>query len=469
LLDWISTLDFHATQRETLAKHAAATGEWFIQDSLFLDWLSGELRFLWCPGDPGVGKTILSSVIINHLERSVMTPDIAVVYIYCDYNHAGQHTSTQLLGSIVKQLVERRPFIPLNLLSLLKSCSAQKTPPSSPELMNILHAEVHSYSHVYLVVDALDECSEEARDLFTSRTPWQGLRALSETVHLLITSRDIPWIAQAFRDEPRIQIQAHMDDLRTYIKGRTKRLKALAKDDQSLEAEIIEQVTAKAGGMFLLARLHMDSLAGKLSRKALHDALSSLPKEITDSYDEAMVRIKSQGEEEAKLACQVFYWLTYAKRPLTMLELQHAVAVSSYPDMTNMDSSAIVEVEILIGVCAGLLNINWKETSPSQNLTRVRNPGAVLGPTVSLVRKSYIAQSYNAYLLEQIIQHSNTSSSDSNPSSPAYILPWQSLASPTCHLIFSAPTTSLGSLCINTPFMIMLPAAGQIMLERMKR
>ncbi|KAJ7577237.1 hypothetical protein C8J56DRAFT_718742, partial [Mycena floridula] len=47
---WTSTLYFHSTHKETASKCAAGRGTWFIQDAHFLDWLSGKLRFLWCPG-----------------------------------------------------------------------------------------------------------------------------------------------------------------------------------------------------------------------------------------------------------------------------------------------------------------------------------------------------------------------------------------------------------------------------------
>ncbi|KAJ7584162.1 hypothetical protein C8J56DRAFT_709315, partial [Mycena floridula] len=104
---------------------------------------------------------------------------------------------------------------------------------------------------------------------------------------------------------------------------------------------------------FLQAQLHLDALASQLSRKGLRTALALLPKEIIDSYNDAMARIKAQGEAEYKLACQIFYWLAYAGRPLSIEELQHAVAVSD--DMTEMDFDAIVDADILTGVCAGLI------------------------------------------------------------------------------------------------------------------
>ncbi|KAJ7589321.1 hypothetical protein C8J56DRAFT_765620, partial [Mycena floridula] len=358
-LNWISKLDFQATQKETFAKHATGTGDWFLKQQKFVDWKDGKTKFLWCPGIPGAGKTILSSIIVEHLRSAIFQPKIAVICIYCDYRQQEGQTPTQLLGSILKQLAQQHPVLSDHLLALHRKYPSQGAHPSIDELFKALQTEVLLYSQVYIVVDALDESSEsnQARELFFSTCP-QGLWSLPDHVHLLVTSRDILSISQAFDNTPRISIQAHKEDLETYIRGRITtdiKLKKLVKDDRALAAEIIEQVILKAAGMFLQARLHLDALASQLNRKALRNALALLPEGIMVSYDDAMDRIRSQGKEEYELACRIFYWLAYAKEPLSIEELQHAVAVSD--DMTEMDDDAIVDVDMLTGICAGLIVI----------------------------------------------------------------------------------------------------------------
>ncbi|KAJ7574518.1 hypothetical protein C8J56DRAFT_802812, partial [Mycena floridula] len=359
-LQWISPLDFHSTQATTFARYTVGTGTWLLQDSRFLDWLLGSVRFLWCPGNPGVGKTILASVIIDHLQRSVATPEDVVIYIYCEYNRKAEQTSMQLLGSILKQLVERRPAISQHLLSLYKIHSSRKTMPTFPELMDALRTELQSYTRAYLIVDALDECSDEARDFFLSTGSPAGLRSLTDNLQLLMTSRNMPSITHALKvqGESTLHIEAHVEDLQIYIRRclvGVRRLNRLVKDDKSLEDKIIEVVISKAAGMFLQAKLHLDSLARQTNVKTLRNALDRLPEDIWRSYDNAMLRIDAQGETDSNLAYHIFYWLSCSKRPLTVPELQHAVAVSSNPEMTDMEQEAIVDIETLTDVCAGLI------------------------------------------------------------------------------------------------------------------
>ncbi|KAJ7600104.1 ankyrin repeat-containing domain protein [Mycena floridula] len=357
-LEWISPLDFHATQTTTFGRHTIGTGTWLLQDSQFLEWLQGNMKLLWCRGDPGVGKTILASVIIDHLQRLVMTPEDVVIYIYCEYNRKAEQTSMQLLGSILKQLVERRPVISQHLLSLYRTHSSCKTIPTFPELMDALRTELQSYTRACLIVDALDECSDEARNLFLSKESPAGLRSFAD--QLLMTSRNMPSIAHALKlqSESTIHIQAHVEDLQTYIQGclvGVKRLNRLVKENRSLQDNIIKVVISKAAGMFLQAKLHLDSLAKQTNVNALRKALEGLPEDIWRSYDNAMLRIDAQGETDSKLAYHIFYWLSCSKKPLTVLELQHAVAVSLDPEMTDMDPEAIVDIETLTDVCAGLI------------------------------------------------------------------------------------------------------------------
>jgi ankyrin repeat protein len=100
----------------------------------------------------------------------------------------------------------------------------------------------------------------------------------------------------------------------------------------------------------------MDSLAKKHSRRDVRKALENLPKELDDTYDEAMQRIWSQDEEDAKLAEQVLSWISYAFTPLTVIKVQHALAAESGDE--DFDEDALPDEDVLVSVCAGLVTID---------------------------------------------------------------------------------------------------------------
>lgn len=74
------------------------------------------------------------------------------------------------------------------------------------------------------------------------------------------------------------------------------------------------------------------------------------------AYEEAMKRIAGCDEDSEKLAKQVLSWLTCAKRPLTALELQCALAVEV--GERALDEDNLPEIEDMVSVCAGLVTID---------------------------------------------------------------------------------------------------------------
>jgi Ankyrin repeats (3 copies) len=106
----------------------------------------------------------------------------------------------------------------------------------------------------------------------------------------------------------------------------------------------------------LLAQFHLNSLARKDNLKALRITLANLPRELDDTYNEAMQRIRSQDDEKVKRAEQVLSWISFASRPLTVTELQHALAVE--PKDTEFDEDSMLDEDVLVSVCSGLVVID---------------------------------------------------------------------------------------------------------------
>ncbi len=105
-----------------------------------------------------------------------------------------------------------------------------------------------------------------------------------------------------------------------------------------------------------MAKLHMDSLTKQPHRKALRLALENLPPELDETYNDALARISSQDKEDTKIAHQVLGWITHATRPLTMKQLQHAISVE--PEQTDLDEETLIDEELLISTCLGLITVD---------------------------------------------------------------------------------------------------------------
>ena len=75
ILDWLSPIDYAKLQSDTLRKRQEGTGEWFLKTTAFTKWVEGKQspNTLFCPGIPGAGKTMIVSIVINHLKTSFLT------------------------------------------------------------------------------------------------------------------------------------------------------------------------------------------------------------------------------------------------------------------------------------------------------------------------------------------------------------------------------------------------------------
>lgn len=74
------------------------------------------------------------------------------------------------------------------------------------------------------------------------------------------------------------------------------------------------------------------------------------------AYNEAMERIEHQLKDQEDLAKDALSWIVCSRRPLTTLELQHALAIES--ETEELDEDNIPAIEDIISVCAGLVTVD---------------------------------------------------------------------------------------------------------------
>jgi hypothetical protein len=116
---------------------------------------------------------------------------------------------------------------------------------------------------------------------------------------------------------------------------------------------------------FLVAKLHMNTLAEQPSQGALRDALKSLPDSVDQTYEQAMRRVSNQVNSRRELGMQTLMWVACARRPLMITELQHALGTK--PNINNpMDYAP--DASVITASCAGLVVIE----DQSNTITFVR-------------------------------------------------------------------------------------------------
>nr|GAT57164.1 predicted protein [Mycena chlorophos] len=350
ILDWFSPLNFYPRHQAISQTRAQNTGSWLLEHSQFKGWKKSQGAWLWCKGDPGVGKTVLSSLVIDHL---ISESSAQVAFVYLNHKETEAQTPSNILAAIWSQFMLNEP-LPPKALDVYKDHIKKKTKPGRKQLVDLLAHFLGTCSQAFIIVDALDECPED--------NTWallDDLNSLGTQVNILFTSRPNIQISRSDEEILTLGILADETDVHQFIAEFIRKSPALSKQvKQSPEVKslIHAQVSGAARGMFLLARLHLEALQKDRNIGTLKQHLSALPQTLEETYEEAILRVQSQPKEDAKLAHRALLWILYAKRPLQPDELEVAVSIELWDSLYNKDFQHAIQD--ILAACAGLIALD---------------------------------------------------------------------------------------------------------------
>lgn len=215
--------------------------------------LSNENQTLFCPGIPGAGKTILASIVIDHLHTSFnKNPNVGIAYVYCNFRRQDEQKADDLVANLLKQLASGLPSFPAALKDLYDGYSRSQSRPSLSELAETLCLVAGMYEErVFIVVDALDEChpSDRCRSDFLGEI--LGLQRVSGSkVNVFATSRPgISDISEMFEGHPSLELFASREDVERYLQGHMGELGRVVARRPELQREIIDIILDAVDGM----------------------------------------------------------------------------------------------------------------------------------------------------------------------------------------------------------------------------
>ncbi|KAL7791368.1 hypothetical protein V8C37DRAFT_382899 [Trichoderma ceciliae] len=360
IIHWISPLSFRVRHLSVLESVQPGTGIWLLEHGTFRDWVNGKTGILWCPGIPGAGKTRLSSLIINHLEREPPHARSFCSYIYCDYSQRRNQSNVTLLSSILQQVLQNSSseVLPSEVATLYSQHQKYNTRPTLAQITDILGKLISTFESFHVIVDALDECADSEEDALRFIS---AVSSLGSSVKILCTSRSSSVFDAYFSTASRIEIYAQQGDIGTFLGACIRQQSRLSRhimSDPTLRDDIIEAIIQESQGMFLLAKLHVDSLSKKINRKEVRIALRTLPSTLDATYSDALGRINSQDPESVELAELVLFWVICARKSLTVRDLQHLYATRVLSDGQSLEEDDLPDGDILTGVCSGLIIVD---------------------------------------------------------------------------------------------------------------
>ncbi|KAH7176990.1 hypothetical protein EDB81DRAFT_940795 [Dactylonectria macrodidyma] len=344
VMSWLTPVNYGPQYSDYLRRRQPGTGQWFLNSEGFQAWLKSSKQTLFCPGIPGAGKTMLTTISIEKLYSLFGNDEsVGIAYIYCNFQRQHEQKPHDMLASLLKQLSQCKPSLPATVKALYDQHNKRRTLLSFNEVLDTLQSVVSEFSRVFIIIDALDECHDRHGCLASFLPAIFSLQSMTET-NIFATSRHVPEIAAMFRGTMPLEILASDDDVREYLDACRIVLPeyvGYSPDMQGeMQNELLDRIKIEIlkvhGGMFLLAQLHFDSFKDKRSPKAVEYILKTLPTG-SDAYDiaykDAMERIQGQASDRAGVAKQ-------------------------RPKILSLINGNCPTIEYMVSVCAGLVTVD---------------------------------------------------------------------------------------------------------------
>jgi hypothetical protein len=251
ILEWLTPINYATQQQDYISRRQVGTGQWLLDSEEFQTWLETDPQTLFCPGIPGAGKTILTSIVVEELTtRFSNDPAVGTAYIYCNFRRQADQKTEALLGSLLKQLAQGLSSLPESVKFLYDTHKDKRTRPSLDEILGALQSVAAAYSRVFIIVDALDECqvSDNCRQGFLS-----SLFNLQTKcgANLFATSRPILSIEKEFEGNSKLEIRASEEDVRRYLEGHMSHLPGFVARSLKLQEEVKTNIIKAVDGMYV--------------------------------------------------------------------------------------------------------------------------------------------------------------------------------------------------------------------------
>ncbi len=231
-----------------IAKCQEGTGKWFVESAEFAAWVEGRRPTLLCPGIPGAGKTFMSAIAVDWLsQRFPRREEVGIAVLYCSYSMQNEQTKEKLLARLLRQLINHGHCESEKLRTLYEELTAAKRRPSLDVMAGLFRHVAGTFSRVFVVIDALDEC--KGLDWTPVVAGLRRLQTLIPALRLLMTFRPHVTFGEEMAEAATLSIRADSWDLKQYVAMGLSQLSKHVRENDYLRREVIKAIVDTADGM----------------------------------------------------------------------------------------------------------------------------------------------------------------------------------------------------------------------------
>jgi hypothetical protein len=182
-------------------------------------------------------------------ETFAAVDDVGLACLY--FNYQKPMTPTEIIANVLKQVLEGNINVSPEVKSLYESHERRETRPSLNELVSLLATESDRYTSCFVVLDALDECTEKDNT---------GVKVVSElqkipNVRFMVTGRPHVEKLLSRYSAAKLEIRARDEDIRRSLESDITESSIIfesVQTDETLRRTVIEAVVSKAKGMYVI-------------------------------------------------------------------------------------------------------------------------------------------------------------------------------------------------------------------------
>ncbi|KAM7194353.1 hypothetical protein V8F33_007241 [Rhypophila sp. PSN 637] len=359
VLDYFRPVDPQRSLGQCLGLRHPMTGLWLVDGEDFQQWLAVPHSKLWLTGIPGAGKTVLAGAMIAEVLK-LSSDSTGIAFFFCEYKDQRSQDPLSILQTMASQLALQNQAAYSLLEEYHKALQPLQGLGSSMSLWRmkeILGQMVSCFEKVYMIIDGLDECGDnaaEVADTLTSLTDDED-----SAISLSILSRDEYQIREVLQGSfERVEISAQREDVRLYVATEiTSRIQQgrLRLRNMALKDEILHALVDENGGMFRWVACQLDYLCELPKDKDRRQALKSLPPTLNKTYERILERVEKRDHRVRSLVQRCLEYISAAAPPLTISELCEAVSLEA--DTEDLEEEDMVDETTILEHCSSLVRV----------------------------------------------------------------------------------------------------------------
>ena len=289
---------------------------WILQKAEVMQLLDNscgsEKTLLWIYANPGAGKTVLSSFLIDHLNSTKSDPEGNVFYFFCKNTDVDKNTPTVVVRSLLYQLYnsvksQTASQSLIHDIGVALDRSGQQKALNFSVLWQLFSTHI-SLTPATIIIDALDECQDPNQLT-------DGLKELStlRSMRVIVTSRKESHLHNELNSVSSIEIAPEdIDaDIAAFVEAKVEASSRLS--HPSVRELVIKKLCTAHDGMFLWVYLVLKELKSCISMAQVQDALAKLPTGLDGIYKSILDRLQTTlSRSSFDLCSKVLTWVVSA-------------------------------------------------------------------------------------------------------------------------------------------------------------